>query len=301
MPVTKTYTYFPGCCMHGFARHCQDSLRAVFEALDLELRELPEWNCCGATTYMSVDEHQAFALAARNLALAEQIGLEILAPCTACFMILKKAQDYLARYAEIRDKVDRALSTIGLKYQGTARIYHPLEILLRDVGLKNLKARVKNSLRGMNVAPYYGCLIARPYALSHGVTLDIFDQFIPALGANLVDFELKAHCCGGSLTGTIEDVGHRLVYILLRQAKRAHSDVMVTVCPLCQLNLEAHQGKIRRQYGEDVTIPIPYFTQLIGMALGLSAESLALHKLLVPMRWPITKKGAAELQPASAA
>ncbi len=301
MASTRAYTYFPGCCMHGFARHCQDSLYAVFEDLGLELRVLPEWNCCGATTYMSVDEHQAFALAARNLALAEQIGLEILAPCTACFMILKKAQDYLARYPEIRAKVDRALSAIGLRYQGTARIYHPLEILLRDVGLKGLKARVKQPLRGLNVAPYYGCLIARPYALSNGVTLEAFDQFIPALGANLVDFELKAHCCGGSLTGTIEDVGRRLVYILLRQAKRAKADVMVTVCPLCQLNLEAHQGKIQRQYGEDVTIPIPYFTQLIGMALGLSDKSLALEKLLVPIRWQPVEKGAAAAQPATAA
>ncbi len=183
-----------------------------------------DWNCCGATTYISVDEYQAFALGARNLAMAEKAGLEFVAPCTACYMILKKTKDYLARYADLREKIDTALATIGLHYEGKIEILHPLEIILRDVGVKGLKAKVKRPLRGWNVAPYYGCLIARPYALSEGFSLEAFDAFIPALGANLVDFELKARCCGGSLTGTIEEVGHRLVYILLSQAKlaRAH-------------------------------------------------------------------------------
>ncbi|MBZ5514600.1 MAG: hypothetical protein LAN62_07105 [Acidobacteriia bacterium] len=150
------------------------------------------------------------------------------------------------------------------------------------------------------MAPYYGCLIARPYALSEGFSLEAFDAFIPALGANLVDFELKAHCCGGSLPGTIEDVGHRLVYILLHQAKLANAHALVTVCPLCQLNLEAHQGKIKRQYGEDVTVPIPYFTQLIGMALGLPGKALGLDKLLVPLRWEVGEKAFAAPEPAAA-
>lgn len=294
------YTYFPGCCMHGFARHCQDSLYAVFNALGLELRELPSWNCCGATTYISVEECQAFALGARNLALAEKVGLEVVAPCTACFMILKKTKDHLERYADLRSRVEDALATVGLRYEGKAEIRHPLEILLRDVGVKGLKAKVKKPLRGWNVAPYYGCLIARPYALSEGFTLEAFDQLVPALGANLVDFELKARCCGGSLTGTIEDVGHRLVYILLHQAKLAKAHALVTVCPLCQLNLEAHQGKIKRQYGDDVTIPIPYFTQLIGMALGLPEKALGLHKLLVPLEWDAGEKAFAAREPAAA-
>jgi heterodisulfide reductase subunit B len=295
-----SYTYFPGCCMHGFARHCQDSLYAVFGALGLELRELPDWNCCGATTYSSVDEHQAFVLAARDLALAEQAGLEVVAPCTACLMVLKKTKDYLARYPALREEVGRALATTGLRYEGKVEIRHPLEILLRDVGVKVLKSKVKRPLRGWNVAPYYGCLIARPYPLSDGFTLEAFDQFIPALGANLVEFEMKARCCGGSLTGTIEEVGHRLVYLLLHQAKRDSADVLVTVCPLCQMNLEAHQGKIRKLYGEDVTVPIPYFTQLIGLAMGLSEHALGLHKLLVPLRWEMKETAFAAREPAAA-
>jgi len=294
------YTYFPGCCMHGFARHCQDSLYAVFGALGLELRELKDWNCCGATTYISVDEHQAIALAARNLALAEREGLEIVAPCTACYMILKKTKDYLARYPDLRAKIDSALATVGMRYEGKIEILHPLEIILRDVGVKGLKAKVKKPLRGWNVAPYYGCLIARPYPLSGGFTLEAFDAFIPALGANLVEFDLKDRCCGGSLTGTIEEVGHRLVYILLHQAKLARAHALVTVCPLCQLNLEAHQGKIKSRYGDDVTIPIPYFTQLIGMALGLSEKSLGLEKLLVPLNWSVGEKAFAAREPAAA-
>lgn len=295
-----TYTYFPGCCMHGFARHCQDSLFAVFGALGLELRELPDWNCCGATTYISVEEDQAFVLAARNLALAERAGLEVLAPCTACYMVLKKCQDYLARYSELREKVDRALAAAGLSYRDKVRIFHPLEILLRDVGMKALKAKVKRPLKGWNVAPYYGCLIARPYAVTAGYSLEDFDALIPALGANLVDFEMKDRCCGGSLTGTIEEVGHRLVYILLHQAKRNLADVLVTVCPLCQMNLEAHQRKIKRRYGEDVTIPVPYFTQLVGMALGLPDDALGLGKLLVPLSWEVSDSGLGAREPAAA-
>lgn len=278
------YTYFPGCCMHGFARHCQDSLYAVFGALGLELRELEDWNCCGATTYFSIDENQALTLAARNLALAEQAGLEVVAPCNACFMVLKKTQDYMARYGELRNKILPILSKAGLHYEGRVSIRHPLEILLRDVGMKALKDKVKRPLTGWRVAPYYGCLLVRPYALNDGLTLEKFDAFIPALGATLVDFELKSRCCGGSLTGTIEEVGERLVYIILQQAKRSNADALVTVCPLCQLNLEAHQGKITKRFREEVRIPIPYFTQLIGLALGIPAKVLGLEKLLIPLR-----------------
>ena len=276
--------------MHGFARHCQDSLYAVFSALGLELRELEDWNCCGATTYISIDEHQALTLAARNLALAERAGPELVAPCNACFMVLKKTQDYLARYGELRGKILPVLSKAGLHYEGKVAIRHPLEILLRDVGVKALKQKVKRPLTGWKVAPYYGCLLVRPYALDEGFTLEKFDAFIPALGATLVDFELKARCCGGSLTGTIEEVGERLVYIILQQAKRAQADVLVTVCPLCQLNLEAHQGKIMRRYREDVSIAIPYFTQLIGLALGLPEKLLGMDKLLVPLRRELLSK-----------
>ncbi len=294
------YTYFPGCAMHGLGRHCQESLFAVFEALGLELRELKDWNCCGATTYMSLDENQALALGARNLALAEEEGLEIVAPCSACFMILKKTQDYLGRYESLREKTDAGLAAAGLRYRGNAQIRHPLEILLRDVGLKTLKAKVKKPLKGWNVAPYYGCLLARPYPLSEGYRLEDFDAFIPALGANLVDFELKSHCCGGSLTGTIEEVGHRLVYILLHQAVRNHAHMLVTVCPLCQLNLEAQQSEITRSYGEDVTLPIPYFTQLIGIALGLPEKALGLDRLLVPLRMEASERVSEAHAPAAA-
>jgi heterodisulfide reductase subunit B len=287
------YTYFPGCCMHGFARHCQDSLYAVFGALGLELQELKDWNCCGATTYISIDEHQALTLAARNLALAEQAGPELLAPCNACFMVLKKTQDYLSRYGELRAKIEPALKKVGLRYEGKVQIRHPLEILLRDVGPKGLKEKVKRPLTGLRVAPYYGCLLVRPYPLVNGFALEKFDAFVPALGATLVDFPLKDHCCGGSLTGTIEEVGYRLVYIILHEAKRLGADAMVTVCPLCQLNLEAHQGKIVRRYGEGVNVPVPYFTQLIGLALGLPEKALGLEKLLVPLRPEFAEKGGA--------
>jgi heterodisulfide reductase subunit B len=282
------YTYFPGCCMHGFARHCQDSLKAVFGELGIGLEELKDWNCCGATTYISIDELQAMTLAARNLAMADRLGREVVAPCNACFMVLKKGRDYLVHYPNLREKIEPALKKVGLKFEGKVQVRHPLEILLRDVGVKGLREKVKKPLKGWKVAAYYGCLLSRPYGLESGVTLEAFDELVPALGAKLVDFELKDRCCGGSLTGTMEEVGGRLVHIILREAKRRGADAVLSVCPLCQLNLEAHQGEIARQYGEDVTIPIPYFTQLIGLALDLPVEKLGLEKLLVPLE-PVIK------------
>jgi heterodisulfide reductase subunit B len=198
-------------------------------------------------------------------------------------MILKKAQDYLERFPALREKIQAGLKAIGLHYTNHLRILHPLEVLIRDLGTEKIRAAVRQPLAGCEVAPYYGCLLVRPYPLSPGITLESLDALIPALGARLADFDMKTHCCGGSLTGTIEEVGNRLVYILLRRAKHLGANVLVTVCPLCQLNLEVQQRALLREYREDVAVPVPYFTQLIGLALGLPESELGLHRLLVPL------------------
>jgi heterodisulfide reductase subunit B len=279
----RTYLYYPGCSLKGTGRAYEDSLLAVFGALGVELKELDDWNCCGATAYMAVEELSAFALAGRNLALAEQDSGELLAPCSACYLVLNKAQRYIAEYPETRQKVEQALKVVGLTYRGTTKIRHPLDVLVNDIGLKTISGKITQPLRGLKVVPYYGCQIVRPYATFDSQTHPVaLDQLLKAAGAEVVNYPLKTRCCGGSQTGTLPEVGLRLVYILMREAHKRGGDVVATVCPLCQFNLEGYQDQLGGKYGDFVSMPVLYFTQLLGLALGLSAKQLGMQRSLVP-------------------
>jgi len=276
------YAYYPGCSLSGMGKPYDESLRAVFGHLGLGLEEIPDWNCCGATSYMSIDEQKAVALAARNLALAEPMGAEVLAPCAACYLVLSKAQHMMTDYPAIAAKVNKGLQAAGLAYRGSVVVRHPLDILVNEVGLDAIRAKVTRPLAGCRVAPYYGCQVVRPYGtFDDPLRPQTMDRLLEALGAQVVEYPLKAHCCGGSLMGTMEDIGVRLSFLLLKEARARTANVLATACPLCQYNLEGYQGKMRRTYGEDVTLPIVYFTQLVGLAFGLAPKALGLQRNLV--------------------
>jgi len=294
-----TYRYFPGCSLKSSGRAYEESLLAVFRAMGVPLQELDDWNCCGATSYMSVDEVEAFALAARNLSLAEQTasaeggGTDVVAPCNACYLVLLKTQRYMAEHPDLAQKVRAGLQAVGLTYEGRTRVRHPLDVLVNDIGLDPIKKRVKQKLSGLKVACYYGCQIVRPFAtFDSAYNPTTMDRLVTALGATPVTWPLKTRCCGGTLTGTIPDAGLRLNRILLKEAKRRGADVMITVCPLCQFNLECYQDEIRRQLHEDVRLPVMYLTQLVGQAFGLSDTELGLQRLFVPpARVPAAQEG----------
>jgi heterodisulfide reductase subunit B len=278
------YSLYPGCSLKGTGRAYEESVLTVFKALGVELQELKDWNCCGATAYMSVDENKAFALAVRNLALAEQEGESALVtPSSACYLSLNKAHRHMEEDSEIRAQSDSSLKAAGLSYRGTVKVRHPLDVLVNDVGLETITKKVKVPLHNLRVAPYYGCQIVRPFAefdsQYNPVTMD---QLLEAIGAEVVRYPLKTRCCSGSQTGSLPDVGLRLVYILLREACRRDAEVLVTVCPLCQFNLEGYQDEIGRKY-EDSSIPVLYFTQALGLAMGLPAKQLGLKRNLVPV------------------
>jgi len=276
------YTYYPGCTLRGMGKQCEESLLAVFGELGIGLPELEDWNCCGATAYMSIDEQMAFALAGRNLSLAEKTGKDLVAPCSACYLVLMKTQDYIKQYPEIGTKVRKALAAAGLDYDSGVRIKHPLEVLVADVGLEAIRPKVKRELAGWKVAPYYGCQIVRPYHhFDDPVYPTSMDRLLQALGAEVVDYHLKTRCCGGSLMGTMEEVGLRLSYILLNEAHKRGANCIATLCPLCQFNLEAYQKKINARYGGDIAMPVLYFTQLLGVAFDLPQKQLGLHRSLV--------------------
>ncbi|MGQ0719999.1 MAG: CoB--CoM heterodisulfide reductase iron-sulfur subunit B family protein [Candidatus Eiseniibacteriota bacterium] len=284
----RRYLYYPGCSVKGTARAYETSLLAVFEALDVQLEELDDWNCCGATAYMSIDEAQAAALAARNLALADQRGLDLVAPCSACWLVLLKTQHQLAERPALRERVGRAMDRAGLRYRGTTRVRHPLDVLVHDVGVEAIAAKIKTPLEGVRAAPYYGCQIVRPYAVFDSQEEPrTMDRLLEACGAKVVDYRSRTRCCGGSQTGTIPEVGLSCVAALVREAVDDGADVIATVCPLCQFNLEVHQRRIRD--GGRAPIPVVFFTQILGLALGLSAKQVGLDRCIIPAEAVLTR------------
>ena len=289
----SSYTYFPGCSLKSTGKAYEKSLLAVFRALGVEMHELEDWNCCGATAYIAVDEVGASALAARNLALAEKQGGDVIAPCSSCYLVLNKTQHIMQEHPDTARRVTRGLDAIGLTYQGTSRVRHPLDVLINDVGIPAIQAKVTKPLKGLKVAPYYGCQIVRPYA-----TFDdrdnptTMDRLLAAAGAEVVDYHLKTACCGASVTGNVPKAGLPLVHTLLAEAQRREADLIATCCPLCQLNLDGYQDKISRQY-EPTRVPVVYFTQLLGLALGIPARELDLASGLVSAQPVLSQRGVA--------
>jgi heterodisulfide reductase subunit B len=285
--MTK-YSYFPGCSLKGTGRAYEESLLPVMRALGVELEEIDDWNCCGATAYMAVDEVKACVLASRNLAIAERAGnTEVVAPCSACYLVLNKTKHYLDDSPPLAKVVNTALREINLTYSGKTPVRHPLDVLVNNVGMDAIKARVNQPLKGLKVAPYYGCQIVRPYStFDDQYNPTTMDRLIETLGATVVDFPLKTRCCGGSLTGTLPEPGLLCTYILLKEAKKRGADVIATVCPLCQFNLDAYHDKIEAQWNEPVRVPTVYFTQLMGLAFGLSPQELGMQRNILSMKLP---------------
>lgn len=279
------YSYFPGCSLRGLGRAYEESLLPVLKALDVEVAELEDWNCCGATAYMSVDEGEAGVLAARNLAMAEKMGSEdLMAPCSACYLVLNKTQHNMHDFPDIDGRVRKALNAAGMTYTGKTRVRHPLDILVHDVGLEAIKKKVVRPLKSLKVAPYYGCQVVRPYSTFDDAWNPVtMDQLLTVLGATVIDYPLKTKCCGGSLTGTIPDAGLRLTYILLKEAVRRGADVVATICPLCQFNLDGYHDQIESRWGP-ARIPTVYFSQLMGLAFGMDAQELGLGRSFIKMK-----------------
>ena len=278
------YAYYPGCSLEKTQRGYDESVREVFAALDQELIEIDDWNCCGATMYMSVKETVSMAVSARNLALAERMGLDVLAPCSSCFTVLAKTNRVLNSIPEMHRDVNEALAEGGLAYSGKTAVRHPLDILVNEVGMDAILRKQKRSLDGLKIAPYFGCQFVRPdkgfFDQENPVLLD---RLLGAVGGEIVPFPLKVRCCGGMLMTTFEDTALSLNRDLLACAVQNGAEVMVTTCPLCHMNLEAYQDRINARYGTAFALPILYFTQLLGLVLGVSSQRLGLDGSLLPL------------------
>jgi heterodisulfide reductase subunit B len=279
------YTHFPGCSLEATVTGYGTSFSAVLQALDIEVEELPDWNCCGSPEYFAIDEVASLCLAGRNLALAEQRGLDLVASCTACYAHLDKTNRYIRGMPAVKDKVDEALRAGGLEYQGTVRVRHLTEILLDSACLEIISSRVKRPLNGLLVATYYGCSLIRSDA-DIGVSglVHSLDQLITNLGATPVPFPLMNRCCGGMLFGGEEDIALSMLNKLLLSIVDCQAQIIVCICPLCHLNLDAYQSRANRLFSTGYQIPALFVTQLIGVALGLDANSLGIDRNIISPR-----------------
>ena len=261
------------------------STQLVCKALDIDLAELNDWNCCGASAYMCIDEMKAHLLSARNLVLAEKEKKDLVVVCPACFTTLTKTNHYLAEEPRFKRTIDAALNAANLQYRGSVKVRHLLEVVVNEVGEQEVKARIKRKLAGLKVAPYYGCQLTRPFGEVDDKEFPvILDRLLGWIGAEPVNFPLKAKCCGGLLMMTNEDVALSLNRNILDCAKQNGAECIVTICPLCHMNIETYQGDVNKMFGTDFKIPALYFTQLMGLAFGFSRKELGIDEEMISSR-----------------
>ncbi len=279
----KSYSYFPGCSSSdGGAKAYGLSTLAVGKALSMQLEELEDWNCCGSTPYSSFDELTSLSLSARNLVLAEKKGNDLVTPCSSCYVMLNRTNQYLKEYPKIKAQVDEALAAGGMKYNGTVKVRHLLDVFANDIGYEAIAAKVTKNLAGLKIAAYYGCQAVRPKnGFDHPENPQTLDKIIKSLGGESVNFPLKARCCGGSLVIPEEDVALDLVRKLLDSARTNGAELIVTVCPLCQVNLDVYQSRVNKKFKTDFKIPVLFFTQLMGLAFGLGEKELGFKTNIV--------------------
>jgi heterodisulfide reductase subunit B len=291
------YGYYPGCSLEKNAISYHQSAMAATKPFGVEFVEIDDWNCCGATEYIALNLTAAYSLVARNLAIAEKQDNngQVVAPCSACFLNLSKTAQYLADSPALNQKVNTALAAGGMHYDaGHLRVRHLLDIVVNDIGYDAIAEKVTKPLKGLRIAPYYGCLIVRP--AFQGVFDDAeypttLDKLMKTLGATVVDYPMKAHCCGGHMTQISQSTGLELIRQLLQNAAENQADAIVTLCPMCQLNLDAYQNDVNKFFKTNYHIPILYFTQMMGLAFDIPAAELGIGKEFIDARPALAKIG----------
>jgi heterodisulfide reductase subunit B len=259
------------------------STQAVARALGFELVEVEDWNCCGATEFFSQDELTASAVVARNLALVDPSMDQLVAPCAACYLNLAKTDKLMTDNPAMNAKINQALAAGSLQYKaGRVRVRHLLDVIYHDFGEEKIRAKVVRPLDGLRIAPYYGCQVVRPIKSDDSTEYPMqMDEIFTWLGAEVVDYPVKAHCCGGHMTQISEPQAFELIRRLLQSAVDYNADMILCMCPMCQLNMDAYQSRVNGFFNENFRMPIIYFTQMLGIAFGLEPKQLGFGKELV--------------------
>jgi heterodisulfide reductase subunit B len=278
----RTYALFPGCSLEKVAQSYLHSTLEVAAKVGIDFKELDDWNCCGATAYFHVDELLAYTLSARNLAMAESEGLDVVAPCAACYKNMYFTSAYLKEDPELAEHINFALQEDGLHFSGKHGVRHLLEVLSQDVRREEIEGATANPLKGLRVVPYYGCQVVRPRKAHEDVEQPMFfEELLSAIGATPVDYPYKLRCCSGSLIMTSRPAALSLVRDLLQLAADRDAAVIATACPMCQVNLECYQQQVNQEFGTRLSIPVLYFTQIMGLAFGIPAKRLGIGSELV--------------------
>ena len=289
----KKVGYYPGCALEGTGHAYNRSTKEVGKALGLDLVELKNWNCCGAMEVKNIDPQVQTYLSARNLTIAKDMGFDkVMAPCNGCYHNLKKAEYDLKNNAHAVEVNERISKKAGhATYQpGQVETIHALDWIKTAIGEEELSRRVKNSLKGMKVANYYGCMYTRPRHIfpekdkgpgsESTLKPHFMDDLLGAAGAENVEFPLKTACCGGAHALSDSDTSTKLVLNILETAEACGAEVIATECPTCHTGLEMHQVRAEKVLGRKTKVKILYFTQLLGMALGLSAKKVGVNELM---------------------
>ena len=271
------YAYYPGCSLNSTGIEYNVSSKAVAKHFGVELLELDDWNCCGASAAHNTNHWLSLALPARNLAIAEKDKLDVAVPCAACYSRLKGVQMAVCESEKTKDKLK---DIIEMDFQGTSEVVSMIDVVYQGIGIDRVKENIQVPLNGLKVACYYGCLLVRPkkLAMDDQENPMKMDHILNATGAESVDWAYKVECCGAGHSTQKSDVGFKMIRDILRNAKASGANCIATACPLCMLNLDMRQQDIKRVYGEDYQMPIFYFTELLGIGVGFTPEEMYVQK-----------------------
>jgi len=273
--------YYPGCSLDSTAIEYGLSTKRTAEILGVELVEIEDWNCCGATSAHNTNKMLSLALPARNLAIAEKTGLDILAPCAACYNRFRAAETTIRHDSEIQQKIQEI---IDMEYNASNETISILDFLVNKIGTDKIQEKVTQPLKGMKAACYYGCLLVRPVehtGFDDTEDPQTMDQIVKALGAETLDWSHKTECCGAALATSRPDVGKKMIYEILKNAKEAGAECIVTACPVCHMNLDMRQAAVEKAFNTEFNIPIYYVTELVAFACGDLPETIGTNRHFV--------------------
>ncbi|MBI4292616.1 MAG: CoB--CoM heterodisulfide reductase iron-sulfur subunit B family protein [Betaproteobacteria bacterium] len=274
------FAYYPGCSAKTTCPELDQSMKAVAKKLDLDLAELEVATCTGSRQIRDSNEELFLTINARTLALAERLERDVMTVCATCLLNLTEVNNTLRENAELRKKINANLATIGLEYRGSVEVTHILWVLLRTIGAEQLAKKIVRPLRGLRVAPFYGCHILRPkdvLGFDDPDSPTSLDSLIRLLGAEPVDYDGKKRCCGFHVLMTKEDLALKISGRRLTQAREGQADCVVTTCPLCHSSLDPYQAAVESKLGKKIALPIVHLPQLLGLGLGISAKELKLE------------------------
>jgi len=287
--MSGKYAYYPGCSLKGTAVDYHLSTLALARSLGIELVEMEDWVCCGASPVHQRNPVLSTGVANLLLSLAEGVSPQIAVLCAACYNNLKRAEEEMRKDGRLREEAEH-LS--GVRFNPETRARHFLDILVNDYGLENLKAKVVRPLSGLRVACYYGCLLTRPpvVAFDDHEQPSIMENILEAVGATPVAWTHRLECCGASHAVPFTKVVLRLVNDILLSARDAQADMIACACPLCQANLDLRQKGILSEYGVRHNLPAVFFTQLVAVACGVDLKDVKLNKNMVDARPALREK-----------